>query len=60
VLYRSDLAVVCNLDGSRQSIPVDGAPTTVLLASSPGFVFRPGEVELDGESVAVVLLAGPG
>jgi maltooligosyltrehalose trehalohydrolase len=60
VLYRADLAVVCNLREERATVPVDGAPMDVLLASAPGFVFRAGEVELEGESVAVVALApGP-
>ncbi len=57
VLRRGSLATVCNLGPGRQTIPVDGLPNSVLLASTPGFVYRAGEVELDGESVAVLALA---
>ncbi len=57
VLARSGLRVVCNLARHRQSVPLDGAPRGVLLASSPGFVYSDGKVELDGESVLVVELA---
>jgi hypothetical protein len=54
VLYREGTAAVCNLANTRQSVPMDGTPSGVLLASAPGFVFRPGEVELDPQSVAIV------
>jgi maltooligosyltrehalose trehalohydrolase len=57
VLYRGRYAVVANLASDRQSVPVHGRPDGVLLASAPGFVFRPGEVELAGESVAVTSVA---
>jgi maltooligosyltrehalose trehalohydrolase len=57
VLYRGQVAVACNLGRQRRSVPLAAAPTGVLLASVPGFVFRPGEIELDPESVAVVTLA---
>ena len=40
----------------RQAVPLDAHPDGVLLASAAGFVFRPGEVELDGESVAILTL----
>jgi maltooligosyltrehalose trehalohydrolase len=58
VIRRGRYAVTCNLSGQRRRIPLDGTPLTVLLASSPGFVFRDGEIELPPESVAVVELAG--
>jgi maltooligosyltrehalose trehalohydrolase len=57
VLQRDGLAVVCNLADTRQTVPVDGAPSGVLLSSSRGFVFRPGEVELEAESVTILTLA---
>jgi len=57
VVHRSGLRVVCNLATHRQTVPLDGAPRGVLLASSPGFVYSDGKVELDGESVVVVELA---
>ena len=44
VLYRNGVAVVCNLADRRQAIPLEGAPAGVLLASAPGFAFRPGAV----------------
>ncbi len=56
VLRRGSLATVCNLASERQAVPVEGSPNAVLLSSSPGFVYRSGEVELDGRSVAVVAL----
>jgi maltooligosyltrehalose trehalohydrolase len=58
VLYREGLAVVCNLGGDRQSVPVAGAPSGVLLASAGGFVFRAGQIDLEPESVAIVTI-GP-
>jgi len=57
VLTRGGLRVVANLAADRQQVPLDGTPKAVLLASAPGFVFRDGMIELDGESVAVVELA---
>src|SRR5581483_6303019 len=48
VVDRDGLAVVCNLAAERQAVPVNGAPTGVLLSSAPGFMFGPGTVELDG------------
>jgi hypothetical protein len=35
-------------------VPVEGAPDGVLLASAPGFVFRPGELEVDPQSATIV------
>jgi maltooligosyltrehalose trehalohydrolase len=57
VLHRHSIAVVCNLAAKRQAVPVPGAPSAVLLNSSPGFTYREGEVELDGESVVIATLA---
>jgi maltooligosyltrehalose trehalohydrolase len=57
VLYRDRTAVVCNFAADRRSVPLDAAPEGVLLSSAGGFVFRPDEIELDGESVAIVTLA---
>ena len=54
VLYRHGIAVVCNLADERQAVPLDGAPAGVLLASVHGFVFRPGEVEVDPHSATIV------
>jgi maltooligosyltrehalose trehalohydrolase len=56
VLRRGEVAVVCNLAARRQAVPVAGIPFDVLVASTPGFSFRRGQVELDGESVALVRL----
>jgi maltooligosyltrehalose trehalohydrolase len=58
VIRRGRYAVTCNLSGQRRRIPLDGTPLTVLVSSSPGFVFRDGEIELPPESVAVVEMAG--
>jgi maltooligosyltrehalose trehalohydrolase len=61
VLRRGSTAVACNLGPERQGVPLSGTPEGVLLASTHGFVFRDGLVELDGESVAVLdLLAEDG
>jgi maltooligosyltrehalose trehalohydrolase len=57
VVYRERLAVVVNLADTRQAVPLDRHPDGVLLASRPGFVFRPEEIELDAESVAIVTLS---
>ncbi|MGI8870958.1 MAG: malto-oligosyltrehalose trehalohydrolase [Mycobacteriales bacterium] len=57
VLVRGSTAVAVNLAGERQGVAVPGTPARIELASSPGFSYRPGEVLLDGESVAVLSLA---
>ena len=57
VMYRGRLAVVCNLSGHRLAVPVDGTPTSVVLASETGFVYRDRVVELDPESTVIVELA---
>jgi maltooligosyltrehalose trehalohydrolase len=54
VIRRGDTAVACNLGSERQPVPLPGTPDRMLLASSHGFVFRAGVVEIDGESVAVL------
>ena len=56
VLYREGIAVVCNLADRRQTVPVAGAPSGVLLSSSGGFLFRPGEIEIEAESAAIVTI----
>jgi maltooligosyltrehalose trehalohydrolase len=56
VLRRGALAVVCNLGPDRQRVPVDGTPIEALAASSPGFSYAEGIVELEGESVVVARL----
>jgi maltooligosyltrehalose trehalohydrolase len=56
VMSRGGLRVAANLAAARQQVPLAGRPKAVLLASAPGFVYRDGVVELDGESVAVVEL----
>jgi maltooligosyltrehalose trehalohydrolase len=58
VVRRGRYAVACNLSRDPRWIKLDGTPLTVLLASSHGFVFRDGEINLPPESVAVVELAG--
>jgi len=58
VLYRQGVAVACNLGAERQAVRLDAAPSGVLLSSAGGFVFRPGEIELEPESCAVVTLGG--
>ena len=58
VVRRGAVAVVCNLSDERLSVPVDGSPRSALLASERGFVHRDGGIELAGESVVVVELAG--
>jgi maltooligosyltrehalose trehalohydrolase len=57
VVSRGRLRVAANLAADRQQIPLDGTPLAMLLASTPGFVYRDGVIELDGESVAIVELA---
>jgi maltooligosyltrehalose trehalohydrolase len=54
VVRRGETAVACNLGRERQAVPLPGTPDGVLLASTSGFVFRDGFVEIDGESVAVL------
>ena len=54
VLHRNGIAVVCNLAGRRQAVPIDGAPAGVVLSSAPGFVYRHAEIEIEPESVAIV------
>jgi maltooligosyltrehalose trehalohydrolase len=54
VVRRGRTAVACNLAPERQAVPLTGTPDAVLLANRPGFVFRDGFVELDGESVAIL------
>jgi maltooligosyltrehalose trehalohydrolase len=54
VVRRGRTAVACNLAPERQAVPLAGTPDAVLLANRPGFVFRDGFVELDGESVAIL------
>jgi maltooligosyltrehalose trehalohydrolase len=56
VLHRGSLAVVCNLAGERQTVPLAAPPVELVLASAPGFVYAGQEIELDGESVAIVSL----
>jgi maltooligosyltrehalose trehalohydrolase len=56
VVRRGAVAVVCNLATERQAVPLPGTPRDVLLSSTPGFVFSPGQVETDGESVVVLEL----
>jgi len=57
VVRRGSVAVAANLGSDRQAVPVPGSPSSVLLASRPGFVFRDGVVEIDGESVAILTLS---
>ena len=56
VLRRGQLAVVCNLSPDRQQVPLPATPTGVLLASEPGFVFSPDQLEADGHSVVILEL----
>jgi maltooligosyltrehalose trehalohydrolase len=56
VLLRGRVAVVCNLAAERQTVPIGSTPVEMLLASAPGFVYAGEEVELDGESTAIVAL----
>ncbi|MCW2572848.1 MAG: treZ [Frankiales bacterium] len=60
VVRRGCTAVACNLSVRRQPVPLPGTPDGVLLASSPGFVFRAGVVDIDAESVAVLDLLTEG
>jgi maltooligosyltrehalose trehalohydrolase len=54
VVARGTLRVAANLGAGRQWIPLDGTPKAMLLASAAGFVYRDGEIEIDGESVAIL------
>ncbi|HEX6444844.1 MAG TPA: DUF3459 domain-containing protein, partial [Streptosporangiales bacterium] len=54
VVRRDGIAVAANLSGERRTVPIGGNPMLVLLASTQGWVFRPGVVELPAESVAIV------
>jgi maltooligosyltrehalose trehalohydrolase len=54
VVRRGALRIAANLSAERQSIPLHGTPKAMLLASAAGFVYRDGEIELDGESVAIL------
>jgi len=54
VLYRGRIAVACNLADKRLGVPLAGHPDGVLLSSAGGFVFRPHEIELEPDSVAIV------
>ncbi|MGI8695589.1 MAG: DUF3459 domain-containing protein, partial [Mycobacteriales bacterium] len=58
VVRRGSLAVVVNLAADRQTVPINGRPQEMLLASERGFVYREGEVDLDGESVVVLVMTG--
>ena len=54
VVRRGQVAVACNLSSERQALTLPGNPTSALLASTPGFVYGPGRVETDGESVVIL------
>lgn len=54
VLRRGEIFAVANLGEHRQVVPVEGTPIEVLAASTTGFSYTDGAVELDGESVLVV------
>ncbi|WP_322767315.1 malto-oligosyltrehalose trehalohydrolase [Frankia sp. Cr1] len=56
VLRRGQVAVVCNLAPRRQPVPVEGVPFDVPAASTSGFTYMPGRIELDGESVVIARL----
>jgi maltooligosyltrehalose trehalohydrolase len=51
---RRDVEVVCNLAADRQAVPVTLTSNDVL-ASENGWSFRPGLIELPGDSVAIIL-----
>jgi maltooligosyltrehalose trehalohydrolase len=57
VVRRGAVAVVCNLSQERLTVPLEGTPQSVLLASEPGSASAEGKVELAGESVVVLELA---
>ena len=56
VLYRDRVAVVCNLGADRRTVEVEGTPIEAMVASTTGFVYAAGAVDLDGESVVVIRL----
>ena len=58
VVRRGTVAVAVNLAAQRAVVPLPGDPQRVLLAGGPGYVFAPGQVELDGEQVVVLELVG--
>lgn len=53
VLKRGDIQVVCNLAGDKQAIPISGT-SRGMLASSDHAGLRPGLIELESDSVAVL------
>ena len=53
---RGQVAVLCNLSSERRAVPVDGTPTSTLLASTDGAHLSEGQVDLDPASVAIVEL----
>ncbi|MDQ6875268.1 MAG: malto-oligosyltrehalose trehalohydrolase [Actinomycetota bacterium] len=57
VVTRAGLRIVVNFADERQTVPLDGAPLGVLLASRPGFIYSDGKVDLDGQCVVIVELA---
>ncbi len=56
VLRRGQVAIVCNLSDRRQPVPVEGVPFDVPAASTSGFTYMPGRIELDAESVVIARL----
>jgi len=52
VMKRDDVEVICNLAPDRQAIPISRASTNRLCSESD-YQFRPGLVELPGESVLI-------
>jgi maltooligosyltrehalose trehalohydrolase len=57
VVRRGAVAVVCNLSRERLTVPLDGSPRAVLLASEPDSAHGEGNAELAGESVLVLELS---
>ena len=55
-MRRGAVLVAVNLADARQAVPLPVAPTEMLLASTSGFLYRPDQVELNGESVVVLQL----
>ncbi len=61
VLRRGDLRVAVNLAGEAQRVPLDAAPTGVLIATGSGFYYGRDGVTLPAESGAVLrVLSKPG
>lgn len=60
VVYRGEAAVVCNLAGEEQGVPVDGAGRAILLASTPGARLTSPGALLPGASVAILAPATRG